>query len=217
MISNKKLWVKGFALLWSTTAVFHSTAAADAIDNLKPGEWLEVPTSRLDALKPDPLPPNQSGFAAVITAWSGGAADIKRGRLLVWGGGHGDYSGNEIYAFDINTLKWDRLSNPSTNVGGDESSGIYPDGTPRARHTYDYIEYIPTIDAFCTFGGGAMYPTGGTGSRKTFCYDFKLNKWIQKNDAITGGIGAISGYDPYTQKLWIQGTGNNPPLAEWDP
>ena len=27
--------------------------------------------------------------------------DTTRGRLVIWGGGHADYKGNEIYAFDF--------------------------------------------------------------------------------------------------------------------
>jgi hypothetical protein len=38
-----------------------------------------------------------------MAAWGGGAHDTKRDRLIVWGGGHGDYGGNELYAFDVNT------------------------------------------------------------------------------------------------------------------
>ncbi len=190
--------------------------SADLIDDMKPGTWAEIPNTHLEAVKPNPLPRNQSGFA-VMVAWSGGAADTKRGRLLVWGGGHGDYSGNELYAFDIATLKWARLTDPSTDVGGEEGTGLYPDGSPRSRHTYDYIEYIPNLDAFCTFGGGAMYPSGSQGSRKTICYEFETKKWQVMGDAITGGIGAVSGYDPVTGHLWLQGSGNNPVLAEWNP
>src|SRR5688572_7463782 len=31
---------------------------------------------------------------------SGGSYDSTRNRMIVWGGGHGDYAGNEIYTFD---------------------------------------------------------------------------------------------------------------------
>ena len=41
---------------------------------------------------------------AVTNAWSGGAYDTKRGQLYIWGGGHADYKGNEIYALDISTI-----------------------------------------------------------------------------------------------------------------
>ena len=37
-----------------------------------------------------------------IFAWSSGDFDATRNRLLMWGGGHGDYYGNELYALDLN-------------------------------------------------------------------------------------------------------------------
>ncbi len=74
-----------------------------------------------------------------ITAWSGAALDTNADRLLVWGGGHADYSGNEVYAFDLRTLRWTRLTEPSAV---DRSRGHYADGNPRSRHTYDYIEFV---------------------------------------------------------------------------
>ena len=45
-----------------------------------------------------------------ITAWSSAALDPDSSRLLVWGGGHADYAGNEVYAFDLRSLQWTRLS-----------------------------------------------------------------------------------------------------------
>ena len=47
-----------------------------------------------------------------ITAWTGAAFDKRRQRLLVSGGGHNDYGGNEVYAFSLMDLKWLRLTDP---------------------------------------------------------------------------------------------------------
>jgi hypothetical protein len=81
------------------------------IADLKPGEWYEVPNSKIAAVAPSPLPPGS--LAAVVSAWSGGAYDTKRDRYIVTGGGHGDYSGNELYIFDLKTLQWSRPWGPS--------------------------------------------------------------------------------------------------------
>ena len=55
------------------------------------------------------------GQAAVMSACGGGTLDTARDRLLVWGGGHGDYAGNELCAFDLATLQWSRLTEPSSS------------------------------------------------------------------------------------------------------
>jgi hypothetical protein len=189
---------------------------ADAIDDILPGEWYAAPSSKMNLVSPLPMPAGITGLTAVMAAWSGGSYDSKRDRLIIWGGGHTDYAGNELYVFDIKTQKWSRLDNPSVNVGGDEQSGVYPDGRPRARHTYDYVQYVPAIDAFCTFGGSGLYPSGQTGTDKTHCFNFQTNAWELKGNAPTSGIGSVSGVDPETGIAWLQGGGNNGGFAEWN-
>ncbi len=65
-----------------------------ALKELKPGHWYEVPDSRIRPHVPKPTPPGNP--KAIITAWNSGAYDSRRQRLLVTGGGHNDYGGNEI-------------------------------------------------------------------------------------------------------------------------
>ena len=80
------------------------------LEDLQPGRWLQIPNSKLAAVLPSPLPPGGSP-ANITEAWNSGAFDTKRNRLLVTGGGHNDYGGNEVYAFDVPTLKWSKLWN----------------------------------------------------------------------------------------------------------
>jgi hypothetical protein len=212
---------RGFPLrtLWVTMAFSAGILRAGPIEDLKPGEWYEVPDSRLDAVKPAAAVPGVSGVYSVMNCWSGGAYDAKRERLIVWGGGHSDYSGNEIYAFDMNSLKWARINEPSSDVGGDEHSGIYPDGLPRSRHTYNYIQYLPSLDRFCTFGGAGLYPSGQIGTARTDCFDFDAKRWTRMADAKTYGIADFSAVDPVTGAVWA-GKGTltryEPASDEWN-
>ena len=53
------------------------------------------------------------GPSAVLKAWNGAAFD-EQGKLFYFmGGGHGDYGGNEVYEFDLETGRWARLTDPS--------------------------------------------------------------------------------------------------------
>jgi hypothetical protein len=192
------------------------SASADVLDDIKPGEWYEAPNSKLSQARPNPLPPGASGISAVMAAWSGGAYDGKRDRLIVWGGGHTDYAGNEIYVFDIATLKWMRTTNPSVDVAGVESSGIYPDNLPRARHTYNYITYVANIDRFCTMGGAGLYPSGQTNDEVTRCFDFAKGAWETKSLAPTANIGTLAAYDAGTGKVWSLAGGQDGSFASWD-
>jgi hypothetical protein len=198
--------------------------------NLQAGRWYQVPNSHMESVKP----PSTYGIAwssttgNPINPWSSGTYDTLRDRLIVWGGGHGDYAGNELYAFNVNTLSWQRLTNPSdptcsvpvvNGICADESSGVYQDGKPRSRHTYELIEYVPglnnTFDSFCSFGGSGFYPGGQTGSARMDCYSFASNQWQKKADAPSYGTGGCSAYDPVNKQAWAHAV--NRRLARYDP
>lgn len=161
---------------------------------------------------------NGIGVASVIGNWSGGAFDTKRDRLLIWGGGHFAYAGNEIYAFDMTALRWTRINDPSLSVDTDYRAGdeIYADGTPRSNHTYGALQYIPTIDRFCSFGTSANFPAS-RGGPTTWAFDFTANQWERKSSAPGFGFGASSAWDPVTRKVWIRINGKEGMLAQWDP
>lgn len=96
------------------------------LDNLKPGEWCEVPNSRLDAVaaKQSKFPwlAGSSGVAGVICCWCGGAFDWQRNQLYIGpGGGHMGYNGNEVYAFSLRDMKWRRLNDPYPIVMGEST------------------------------------------------------------------------------------------------
>lgn len=194
-----------------------AAVAADPIDELPPGHWLEV-RATIASVAPRLSPAGVQGPASVIGQASGGAFDSQRDRLLVWGGGHTAYAGNEVYAFDLKALKWLRLTEPSRDVGGYERSGYYPDGAPRARHTYDYVEYLPPpIDRFCCFGASGMYPSGQGAIGNVDCLNPDTLKWERRANALSYGIGAISGYDAKTGRVWLHGAGSHGFLNSYDP
>lgn len=185
---------------------------ATLVDDLLPGQWYEVPNSRLVDVAP------QGWSANVIKPWSGGAYDTKRDRLIVWGGGHKDYSGNEIYVFDVASLKWIRLTDPSSNTGGTEVGGLYPDGLPRSRHTYDYLEYVPNIDKFLVFGGFGLYPSGQVSESNTHSFNFDILSWDSTlADVPTGGTAGTAVYNPADGNVWYNGLGSGNQLVRYNP
>ena len=190
--------------------------AAGPIDNLKPGEWHQVPNSELRPVAPDPPPPGFTGPQAVISAWSGGAYDSNRDRLIVWGGGHADYGGNELYVFDINSFSWSRIWGPSPNISpvGGSCSETYSDGNPSSRHTYDGLEYIPSIDRFWAHGGSLYCGNGGFGNG-TWTFNFTALSWERKEDSLaTYASTPFSAYDPVTGHVFVQRYAD---FLEYDP
>lgn len=203
-----RAFAAAFALLGMAALSQPTSAQGHPLDNLPAGHWYAVPNSRLDSANPCPeivCPPGRSGHYAVIAAWSGGTYDGVNDRLLVWGGGHGDYAGNEIYGFDIETMAWSIVAQPSSDFGGDINGYYYSDGKPRSFHTHTYIEYVPPTNSFVSFGAVGQYPNGNS-SRLTFRYDFDTDRW--ENDVpdvpaggSPGGSNAI--YDVSENAVWV--------------
>lgn len=178
---------------------------------MSPDTWVTVPDSKMRSVAP-----TNGQFAGtwgvggpgmVIAAWGGGALDTQRSRLILWGGGHADYYGNEVYAFDIPTLKWSRLTDPFVSPVMDQETNA--DGTPNSRHTYSGLAYIAHADKF--FGqGGSLAGVGFAKCDKSWTFDFATKKWKDQAPATTpgGGFGVTCAYDPASKKLyWGGGSG----------
>lgn len=196
-----------------------ANSLSNSLDALTPGHWIEIANSKLrDALYNGPLAPAlfaSSGPTSIVAAWSGGAYDTKRDRLIIWGGGHTDYAGNEIYTFDLNSLKWNLSNNPSDITGYNGTSGIYPDGRPASRHTYDGLVYLPNVDRFFAVGG-SIYQAGWT-TPETWLFDFVANTWSQASDALSSSYGNIAAYDSASGHVWLECAGSHGFLQEFDP
>lgn len=196
--------------------------SANLVAQMKPREWQEVTGSHLIqvAYRWPPhvkMTQNGTGVSGVIANWSGGAYDTKRDRLLVWGGGHFAYAGNEIYAFDVAAMRWQRITDPSLAIDQDYQAGdeTYADGTPRSNHTYGAIQYVPTIDRFCSFGTAATFP-GPRGGPTTWTFDFTSNLWEKRSAAPGYGPGSSSAWDPVSGMIWIRVNGKGETLAPWE-
>lgn len=177
---------------------------------MSPDTWMTVPDSKMRSVAP-----TNGQFAGtwgvggpgmVIAAWGGGALDTQRSRLILWGGGHADYYGNELYAFDIPTLKWSRLTDPTVSPVMDQE--VNADGTPNSRHTYGGLAYIAHADKF--FGqAGSLAGIGFAKCDLTWTFDFVAKTWTNRAPATTpgGGFGVCCAYDPASKKLWWGGAG----------
>jgi hypothetical protein len=185
-----------------------------AIGALEPGQWYEIPGTWLRSVAPSP-----DVYPNVIRPWSGGAYDTKRDRLIVFGGGHGDYNGNEVYAFDMRDFRWRRLTEPSAFPKGDEEnrseSGAHPDGAPVSRHTYEYLEYVPSVDRFFVGGGAGLWYSGQFGDTETYLFDLDAAKWSRHGECPCAGV-ATTAIGP-DGRVWMHGShGREAVLAAFD-
>lgn len=174
-------------------------------DLLAPGQWMELPNTKIRSVLPNPLPIGSPD--AIILAWGGAAADTSRNRLIVWGGGHNDYYGNELYALDLTTKSMLRITDPSPIGSQSRCLGTLPDGNPASRHTYANLAYMPHVDRMFAFGGAHACPQGGF-VNDTWTFDFSTNRWHLMNPAGPLPVYGVtaSAYDPVTQKVFIHDT-----------
>ena len=140
-------------------ALAGSTASAAGAAEIPPGlGWHELAETRLRAVCPSPAqyPEIQGveGCAAVTEDWSGAAFDAAGDRMYISGGGHGGYAGNEWYLLDLGSLTPTRINEPSTPVrDGCLFDGIYADGRPVSRHTYQHLAWLPGLHRIFLVGG----------------------------------------------------------------
>jgi hypothetical protein len=171
------------------------TASEQKIVDLPADTWFSAASTKLRAVCPD-------GFACnVIDPWSGGAYDANHNLLFVFGGGHVDYSGNELYAFDLASLRWTRLTDPSSASGMNQDP--LPDGQPVSRHTYDGLQFLTHANRFFAHGGSRFQD--GSGTNETWSFEVESKKWTDKkpaapNEAQCCAEGSV--YDPVTKKVY---------------
>jgi len=186
------------------------------IQNLPPDTWLEVPNTHMRNVGitcqdysgicgSNNLGPN-GAMQAVVSNWSGGTFDTRRNRLIVWGGGHKAYGGNEIYAFSLNTLTWERITEPGPPQ---ECLSTLADGTPNSRHTYGSLAYLSSSDKLFAGPVGGIYCLSSKGDGNTWTFDFQSKKWMkmQPGGPAAGGFSVGSAYDPVNNQVYYAGSG----------
>lgn len=185
------------------------------------GGWVKASLNAWSSVWPTGslAPTEATSTQNVVHAWSSVAWDSKRNSLMLWGGGHASYAGNEMYVWDGNTGNWTRGSLPSRMVG--LSSAIAPDDrtrvtadllAPQSAHTYEGNLYLPVNDLFVTIGG----PTYNAASVFKTVVNNQLvttGPWFwdpNKADANKVGGSTGSGWDASTAggNMWISQNGS---------
>ncbi|WP_163832862.1 chitobiase/beta-hexosaminidase C-terminal domain-containing protein [Spartinivicinus ruber] len=140
------------------------TSLLAIIEPLQEGSWVKVNLNQFsDVWTPAELRPlygvSNPTPRSIIGAWSSFAWDSNRGDLIIYGGGHANYGGNDVYRWRGTTRQWERASLPSEITQDSLGNWIAIDGVdaaPISAHTYDNQLFLPIIDRFITFGGAAF-------------------------------------------------------------
>jgi hypothetical protein len=189
---------------------------------INPDEWGTLPNSQLSTSGV-----MESGAGSVISAWGGGFLNTKgvyngstfiAGTFLcVWGGGHGDYSGNEMYAYgplENDSPTWLKLRNPTSPAP--DSVAEDGSGNPVSRHTYSAINYIGSGSRnwMVSMGVADRYSDAG-GSVVSHKFDFDTaspntnNPWSKVADA-ADSPNKDTAFDSALNRVWYRpGTANS--------
>ncbi len=213
---------------WAVLLVVTSTGGATArrleaqIPNptllaLPDGQWTELPNSAMAGAGAMRIPCCDFEIGCElpgILAFSGATLDPQGQRIVLWGGGHNDYFGNQILLFDLATLQWQLETLPtSVCLFSNPPSYRFTDGTPVSRHTYDHIDFIDHLGVFFAYSGASADAppfNNGVSHGDLWTYDFEQRTWTDRTALQNGdldynlpGAGASGEYDPVTQR-WFQ-------------
>ncbi|HEY9585548.1 MAG TPA: hypothetical protein VJJ02_03085, partial [Candidatus Paceibacterota bacterium] len=189
------------------------------------GVWYEIANTSIATMFPTYSQTvwGTSGPGSVVNAWSGGAFDAVRNVLYVFGGGHAAYGGNEVYAFYLDEARWERMTNPSPlEPCGGALSWNWPtvcpdystttpatyyttDGTPLSPHSYDMLEWIPSINRLFV-NATANYPYGSNNDNFAWFFDPVAKTWEQLANPprqYTYDIWAASAYDAVRDLVYL--------------
>lgn len=131
------------------------------------GSWINANQNMVSSVWTPAQYREDSGTAAIIRSWGSFAWDTYTHSMIIYGGGHANYMGNDVYTWNGNSLLWERSSLPS-KVSVTTTNG-YPYGfpvdgamnAPASAHTYDNTVFLEQSNRYMTFGGAA-YNSGNS-------------------------------------------------------
>src|SRR5260221_1308503 len=138
---------------------------------LNPSRGFKERLRRLLGRRPHSPWQGKSGFPAITEAWNGAVFASRfgaSGSMIVFGGGHDDYFGSSVHAFDIATRPWSRISDGYVSGGANEYGGgggsppaPHPPGSPLPPPTFPFVPNDPPGQEYFLFKGPNETGTGG--------------------------------------------------------
>lgn len=185
---------------------------------LPDGQWSELPGTAMASAGDMEIDCCDYGAPCMLSwggilAYSGATLDAARQQIVLWGGGHNDYFGNQLLRFELATLTWQLEYSPtSLCLYPSDPTYVFTNGMPVSRHTYDHIGVISHLGVLFSFSGacaeGPLW-NGGWSFADVWTYDFDAQAWTDHTAQVTGGDdyglglpGNSGEYDPVT-RLWF--------------
>lgn len=208
-----------------------------AVAFAQPNNWTQLTNTAISSV----CPPDNTGGSTyaystncyqVVRAWSGATVDTKRNRLMLWGGGHVAYRGNEMYALELDSANLStsyiartnstaptmvRLTNPSAF---DSLCAANADSTPMSEHSYGALVYLPKADKVFKWEG--INYCGTSVDKAIYLFDPTTNTWSKPTITMPGSgdpvtsFGSFCALDPTTTNESVICYIANQDLVRWD-
>lgn len=187
-----------------------------AASGIAVGTWARIsaasPSHGLSATNNiDSLDPGGAGYRgndgqdAVSKAYGGGCFATgygAYGSLIQWNGGHNNYYGNEVYAFDMAARRWSRITEPYPNPSFTISQGWWPahtghpNGSPSVPHTYDALVYDATRNCMWSMRRQSNN-TGSADPPSSSRFNFSTLQWTRGAWGSSAGNYAGGGWSAH--------------------
>jgi hypothetical protein len=168
-------------------------------------------------------------FRSITECWNGAVFASRfgtSGSMIVFGGGHDDYFGSDVHAFDLESREWRRLTDGYV-TGGPRDYGagavydtaVYPDGSPLPPHTYGYVQYDPVGNDYLLLKGQReLGPNvGPTPIPHMFNLDTLTWRHGPKHPEANLASAGWSAWDPKRRILWGNGGSDSNAFIGYSP
>jgi hypothetical protein len=154
------------------------------------------------------------GFSSITEAWNGAVFALRlgaSGSMIVFGGGHNDYFGSDVHAFDLSRRQWSRVSDGYVSGGSDAYGAgavypyaVYPDGSPLPPHTYGYVQYDSAGNDYLLLKGQLELGPDVKATPIPHMFNLDSLTWRSgpKHPSATLGSGGWTTWDASRRILW---------------
>ena len=154
------------------------------------------------------------GFSSITEAWNGAVYASRSGRsgaMIIFGGGHNDYFGSYVHAFDLASREWRRLTTGFVTGWPDRygegavyPDAVYPDGSPLPPHTYDYVQYDEVGNDFILLKGQTELGPNVKAAAIPHLFNLDTLSWRHgpRHSSANLNAGGFTTWDAKRRVLW---------------
>src|SRR5437870_6395144 len=182
--------------------------------DLNPTKEVKEFLRRLLGRRPHAPWEGRCGFPAITEAWNGAVFASKfgaSGSMVLFGGGHDDYFGSDVHAFDLASRQWSRISDGYVSGAPNEygagvvyPDAVYPDGSPLPPHTYGYVQYDSVGNDYLLLKGQTELGPHVKSAPIPHMFNLDSLKWRRgpRHSSAILGSGGWTTWDASRRILW---------------